>query len=235
MRKNDRWEQAQNYEKNWWDERASEISFDFYKSFSLELISFTEDHFQIGNDTKILEIGSGAGGIITYLSKSKHRYAIDPLENFYFSQTNFVNQRDKEVIYSEEKGEELSFENDLFDLVIMDNVLDHCENPILVFGEAKRVLKKGGYIYFKQNTYNIWGKFVRNIMELFVIDKGHPFTFKKQNLKKFIKEQEFTKLKQSRSGYLKTWKKEVTSSGLKNRVKALLFVTRDKVTFLLQK
>ncbi len=230
-----RWEQAQSYEKSWWNSRASEISFDFYKAFSEELISFTEDYLKISDGTKILEVGSGAGGIITYLSKSKHRYAIDPLENFYSGQTNFVDQRDKEVIYTNEKGEELSFANEFFDLIIMDNVLDHCENPILVFSEAKRVLKEGGFIYFKQNTYNIWGKFVRNIMEIFVIDKGHPFTFTKAELNNIVKDNEFTEINRDRSGYLKTWKKEVVSVGFKNLIKAFLFVTRDKVTYLLKK
>jgi ubiquinone/menaquinone biosynthesis C-methylase UbiE len=235
MKKNNRWEQAQNYEKNWWDKRVPEINFEFYKVFAEELISFIEEDFQIAEDTKILEIGSGAGGIITYLKKSKHRYAIDPLEKFYSSQTSFVNQRDKEVIYSEEKGEALSFEDSSFDFVIMDNVLDHCEDPNLVFSEVKRVLKKGGYIYFKQNTYNIWGKFVRSIMELFVIDKGHPFTFRKPNLREIVKGNGFVIMRKSSSGYFNTWKKEVTSAGLKNKAKAFLFVTRDKVTCLLKK
>ncbi len=235
MSKNNRWKQAQNYEKTWWDKRVSEIDFGFYKTFADELVRFSEEEFKISDETKILEIGSGAGGIITYLTQSKHRYAIDPLESFYFSQQSFLNQRDGEVIYSEEKGESLSFSDDQFDIVIMDNVLDHCENPNLVISEVKRVLKNGGYIYFKQNTYNYWGKFVRNIMELFVIDKGHPFTFTKNNLKKLIKGNDFTIIKHSRSGYLKTWKKEVTSPGAKNKTKAMLFVTRDKVTCLLKK
>lgn len=235
MKRSDRWSQAQSYEKKWWDDRVSEIDFDFYKAFSEELVLFLGNDLKINEGTKILEIGSGAGGIITFLKQSKHRFAIDPLEKFYSSQPHFVNQRDKEVIYLEEKGEALSFEDDTFDFIIMDNVLDHCESPIQVFSEVNRVLKKGGYIYFKQNTYNIWGKFVRRIMELFVIDKGHPFTFRKSDIKKIVKENEFYVVKKSNTGYFKTWEKELKSAGLKNKVKALLFVTRDKVTCLLKK
>jgi len=235
MNKSKRWEQAQNYEKNWWDKRAPEISFDFYKTFADELRKFIEEDFTITSDTKILEIGSGAGGIITFLTESNHRYAIDPLEKFYASQSQFVEQRDKEVNYSDGKGESLSFENDFFDLVIMDNVLDHCENPALVFSEATRVLKKSGHIYFKQNKYNIWGKTIRSIMEYFLIDKGHPFTFTRPMLIKLVRDNSLVVMNKTRTGYFKTWKKEISSFIAKDLIKALLFVTRDKVTCLLRK
>jgi len=235
MKDKTRWELAQGYEKNWWQSRAVTIDFKFYKSFADELIKFTEDDFTINSDTKILEVGSGAGGIITYLTDSNYRYAIDPLEEFYSSQKQFIEQRDKSVIYKTEKGESLSFEDDYFDLVIMDNVLDHCENPKRVFQEVKRVLKKGGYIYIKQNTYNIWGKFIRSIMELFVIDKGHPFTFLKSEIRKLVNELEFVIMTKHNNGYFKTWEKEFSSKSVKDKIKAVLFVTRDKVTCLLKK
>jgi ubiquinone/menaquinone biosynthesis C-methylase UbiE len=235
MKEESRWEKAQGYEKNWWQKRASSIDFEFYKSFADELINFTKNDFTITSETKILEIGSGAGGIITFLTTSNHRFAIDPLEEFYSSQKQFTEQRDSSVIYKNEKGESLSFSDNYFDLLIMDNVLDHCENPKLVFEEAKRVLKKGGFIYFKQNTYHIWGKLIRSIMEFFVIDKGHPFTFLKSDLQKLVNESNFIVLSKHNNGYFKTWKKEFSSNFAKDKIKALLFVTRDKVTCLLKK
>lgn len=234
MKNNSRWEKAQGYEKNWWKERALHVDFEFYKTFAMELIQFVQDKIQITSETKILEIGSGAGGIITYLKDSKHRYAIDPLEEFYSSQNQFVAQRDSSVIYKTEKGEALSFDNNYFNLVIMDNVLDHCESPELVIKEAKRVLKKGGVIYFKQNTYHLWGKFVRAIMEIFLIDKGHPFTFSKSDLEKVFSSFSFVIEKTKKVGYFKTWQNEINSRLLKDKIKALLFVTRDKVTYLLK-
>jgi ubiquinone/menaquinone biosynthesis C-methylase UbiE len=230
-----RWEKAQGYEKKWWNDRASSVDFEFYKIFARDLIDFTHNEIEITSTTKILEIGSGAGGIITYLNESKHRHAIDPLEEFYSSQPKFQEQRDSSVNYKTEKGESLSFEDDYFDFIIMDNVLDHCESPELVFNEANRVLKKGGFIYFKQNTYHFWGKLVRNIMEYFVIDKGHPFTFSKLDLQKLVLANNFRVMTKDRNGYFKTWKKELKSSSAKDKIKALLFVSRDKVTYLLNK
>lgn len=229
-----RWSLAQEYEKNWWGKRNSNIDFEFYKIFANELKEYLDDSLNITKTTKILEIGSGAGGILTYLTESDNRYAVDPLEDFYSSVPEFVNQRDKSVKYFNAMGEDLPFENDYFDLIIIDNVLDHCDNPKQVMLEVNRVSKPGSIIYFKQNTYHLWGTFIRYLMEKLLIDKGHPHTFTKKNLNKLIRVADFKIIKKTNSGYLKTWKKELSSETIKDKIKAVLFVTRDKVTYLLQ-
>jgi len=230
-----RWDKAQEYEKNWWAERKDLVDFNFYKQFAGDMINFISPHFEISADTKILEIGSGAGGIITYLKESEKRYAIDPLEEFYSSVGEFKRQRDKNVKYFTATGEALPFEKNYFDLIIMDNVLDHCINPDLVMNEAARVIKPNGYLFFKQNTYHVWGIFIRLVMEKMLIDKGHPHTFSKAKLKKFASENSLKELNKTRNGYLGTWLREIRSAGLKNKIKAFLFVTRDKVTILYKK
>lgn len=230
-----RWDKAQEYERNWWAERKDFVDFNFYKQFADDMMNFISPHFKISSDTKILEIGSGAGGIITYLKETENRYAVDPLEEFYSSVEEFTNQRDKNVKYFTATGEALPFEENYFDLIIMDNVLDHCINPEKVMNEAVRVIKPKGYLYFKQNTYHAWGIFIRFVMEKMLIDKGHPHTFSKANLKKFAFENNLTELNKTRSGYLTTWLREIRSPGLKNKIKAFLFVTRDKVTILYKK
>lgn len=230
-----RWHLAQDYEKEWWKSRQSDVNFDFYKNYANELKFAIKGYIQINSNTKILEIGSGAGGIITFLNESNNRFAIDPLENFYSSVQSFVDQRDKNVKYKTAMGEELPFENKFFDLVIMDNVLDHCENPQKVMEQVNRVLTEEGLIYFKQNTYNYWGLIVRFLMEKFLIDKGHPHTFLKNKLLKLIEKNNFKVISSFRSGYFKTWMREIRSKNLKDKLKAILFVTRDKVTYLITK
>jgi SAM-dependent methyltransferase len=51
-------------------------------------------------------------------------------------------------------GSVLPFEEDSFDLVISDNVLEHLENPRTVFSEISRVLKSNGKLIIK--TPNKW-------------------------------------------------------------------------------
>ena len=232
--KNTRWALAQGYEKNWWNERSSRIDFEFYERFAAELKKYLKDILEITSYTSILEIGSGAGGIVTYLKESNNRYAVDPLEKFYSTISSFREQRDKNVKYFSEKGENLPFESKMFDLVIMDNVLDHCDDPQKVMREVKRVLKEKGVLYFKQNTYHLWGRMIRLLMEVFLIDKGHPFTFSKRYLSKLMFSNGFKFIKSGRNGFYTTWKKELLSKSKKDKLKAILFVTRDKVTYLLK-
>lgn len=230
-----RWELAQEYERSWWEKRKEEVDFNFYKNYATDLKKELKDYLQIDKQTKILEVGSGAGGIITFIQESAHRFGIDPLEGFYSTIPEFKAQRDSSIYYSTGKGEMLPYPDNEFDLIIMDNVLDHCEDPKKVIKEARRVLRKGEIVYFKQNTYHLWGKIVRWLMEFLLIDKGHPHTFSKKDIQELFQNNNFIILKSKSSGYLKTWLREITSKKLKDKIKALLFVTRDKATYILKK
>lgn len=235
MDKKSRWKLAQEYEQNWWKSVRDNVDMSFYETFAAEVKELIAPHIEIKDDTGILEIGSGAAGIITHFTNSNERFAIDPLEDLYSSVESFVNYRDEKVKYFNAKGEALPFENEKFDLILIDNVLDHCEDPELVMSEINRTLKKNGIIFFRQNTYNLWGKFVRGLMEKVLIDKGHPFTFTKNDLLQNCFAEKYDILFYSRSGYFKTWIKELTTFDKKNLIKALLFVTRDKVAYILKK
>lgn len=232
--KDNRWNLAQIYEKEWWDGHKSGMSMDFYKNFALELDEVLAGILTIDSNSTILEIGSGAAGIITYI-ESDHKYAIDPLENFYSTIESFAKVRDSRVKYYCMKGEDISFDSEMFDLIIIDNVLDHCEDPLKVLSQINRVLKPGGIVFFRQNTYHFWGVFVRSLMELLTFDKGHPFTFSKKQIVKYFLKYNFEVLKIVRNGYFNTWKNEILSRKKKEVIKALLFATRDKTLYLLRK
>jgi SAM-dependent methyltransferase len=229
-----RWKLAQEYERNWWLNQAEKIDLTFYKNFAVEIVDLLKPFIEIKSSTKILEIGSGAAGIITHL-QSDYRFAIDPLEDFYSSITKYKNYRDKSVLYQTAVGENLPFKSEFFDLILMDNVLDHCDNPLLVLEEIRRVLKKEGVLYFRQNTYHLWGRFIRKVMEFFLVDKGHPHTFSKKELHKVFSKYEFEILYKSRDGYFSTWLWEIKSNRLIDKIKAVLLVNRDKYTLVLRK
>lgn len=229
-----RWEKAQTYEKAWWQERIDHVDPAFYRTYAATLLEEIKPYLEVSADTHILEIGSGAAGIITFL-ESEHKAAVDPLEHFYGTVEAFTEARDPRVRYATAKGEALPFEARQFDLVIIDNVLDHCEDPRQVFAEMKRVLKPGGMVYLRLNLYHAWGKFIRSLVELLQIDEGHPYTFTSAQLQKLIERSGFQVLRVRRASFAKTWLKELTSGQLKDLAKALTFATRSKTLFLLQK
>lgn len=227
--KNNRWALAQKYEFNWWESKKETIKADYYKQSAEEIRQFCLKNKDLKKETEILEIGSGATGILTFLTESDFRFGIDPLESYYSTVKLFTNLRDPNVKYLTAKGESLPFDNEKFDLIIIDNVLDHCENPLKVMEEVTRVMKKDAMIYFRQNTYNLYGKSARMLMEMFLIDKGHPYTYTMNDINKLFDLQGLKILDFNEDGYFATWKNEISSRSIKDKVKALLFITRNKI------
>lgn len=89
--------------------------------------------------------------------------------------------------------------------------------------------------YFRQNTYHLWGRLVRGLMEWFQIDRGHPHTFSKQYLQRHFNCLGLAVHRFERGGYWATWSKEIHSPRPLDRIKALLCATRDHTLYILQK
>ncbi len=72
-------------------------------------------------------------------------------------------------------------------------------------------------------------------MEFFLIDKGHPHTFSKNILERTFKQLGFSILYKDSNGYFSTWKWEIKSKRIIDKIKAVLLVNRDKYTLILKK
>jgi len=229
-----RWSTAQAYEEAWWQARVDEINLEYLKQYAERLIANLDGIIDIKDDTRILEIGSGPAGILTFLN-SDYKRAIEPLESFFAGIEKFARVRDKRVKYYEGKAEALPFAKNEFNLIIIDNVLDHCEEVTKVFTEMNRVLMSGGIIYMKLNVYHAWGKIVRLLSEKFQIDKGHPHTFTGADLKNHFREHHLTVVKEIRRGIFATWRKQLTSFKPRDLLKAISFSTPDTIIYVLAK
>lgn len=234
MPKENRWNIAQNYEKAWWEQRQDLVDFDFYRAYARELIEKTKEVITIQPTTAILEIGSGAGGILTFLD-SNDRHAIDPLESFYGSVPTFHQQRDPGVHYKTAQAEDLPYEENRFDLVICDNVLDHCENVQQVFAEIRRVMRPKSVLYLRVNLYTTWGKFVRLIVEKLKIDPGHPYTFTRHSIQDYFDNQNLHVIRHEEFGFFNAWVKEIKSFKPKEMIKALTFSSPNKSLYVLKR
>ena len=115
-----------NYADNWDDE-----------IFRKRIVS------NMNSDSICLDLAAGAG-IISQMNfrgaaRAVHGIDLDErvLENPYLDHATVGN------------CEKLPYNNETFDLVIADNLLEHLEKPDLVFREVSRVLKTGGKFLFK--------------------------------------------------------------------------------------
>lgn len=236
-----RWEKAQEYESAWWKNVTDIYDTDYLVRFASDIEEkLAKTDFDI-SEADIIEVGAGPVGIVSSL-RGRRRVATDPLNNLFESEEIYRGYREKArgqgVSYVDAKGETLPFEDREFDLLITDNVLDHTESPARIISEARRVLKPGGIMYLRVNVYHFWGRLIRRLMELAVIDKGHPYTFSSRKLKTMAEEHGFQILSSHRAPYSASWKKDWSRALRGNRkalVQALLFVSRAQHELLLRR
>lgn len=101
-------------------------------------------------DKKILEIGSGKGAMVDYLSKEGYDITGTEINEEY---TNFA-KNNFDINLEKMSRDNLEFEDESFDLVISFDVFEHIPNTAKHLQEVKRVLKPSGY-YLLQ-TPNKW-------------------------------------------------------------------------------
>ncbi|HJR76037.1 MAG TPA: class I SAM-dependent methyltransferase [Nitrospiraceae bacterium] len=221
-----RWQEAQAYEQSYWARLADNIALGStgqlgwysWKADLMEqhLVSIA-DELSL-REGKILEIGSGPIGIATFM-KWGERYTLDPLEDFYRSNSRLSELRNRSVTYGVGSGEKVPFGDETFSLVILDNVLDHVHGAGQVLDEIHRVLSKGRFLYLAVNIHIPWGAFLHRILSRLKIDRGHPYTFTDRSIRKFVTDHKFVIRKEFINDYAEAKEKDMKSSSLKDQIK----------------
>jgi ubiquinone/menaquinone biosynthesis C-methylase UbiE len=233
MEKKVRWRIAQESERKWWEREISAIDFTYFSEFARDLLKSVSGVIAVTEKTRILEIGTGPAGILTYLP-SKFRCGIDPLEFFYGRTEKCLRFRDRNVNYLAAQGEFLPYSDDTFDLLIIDNILDHCEDVEAVFKEVKRVLSPRGVVYLRNFTHTLWGVVFAGALEFFRIDRGHPYHFTEKSLRKMCLKNRLEPVLIERRGLIQHFRKLFSSKMLSHRLRALSFSQADKILFILK-
>jgi len=179
-----RWKNAQTEEIAYYTSRKVESSTASWKAYLTENFSIGFDVFR---NKRVLEIGCGAFGIIHYINLPCFRFGIDPLCSIY----RRLELNAKYTIQTQQitsVGEHLPFRNEVFDVILSINVLDHCLNPLNVLKEANRVLTGNGIFLLHVNTFDL-PRTIRIILGLF--DKPHPYHFSHVEIMSMLKEAGF--------------------------------------------
>jgi ubiquinone/menaquinone biosynthesis C-methylase UbiE len=223
-----RWKQAQEYERSFWHSASDKAGSDSAVDFSwygwrannvLNLIKKAiPDATPAFTDAKVLEVGSGPVGTVSFFDAAE-RYALDPLSDFYSTQPALIKQRNPDVQYRTAQGESLQFDNAYFDLVIIENVIDHVENPDKVMMEINRVLKPGAILFLTVNLHPFYGFILHEIVSKLKIDRGHPHTFTIPKIRRFLKKLGFDILYDEWEDYKACRAKDLESNSSKDRLK----------------
>lgn len=86
-------------------------------------------------DGKVLDVGCGIGDMLKYRSRTIG-VDINP------ATVKFCKDSGLDAVFM--KKDRLPFSNEVFDGIVLDNVLEHIENPLPLLAEINRVLKKNG-------------------------------------------------------------------------------------------
>lgn len=99
----------------------------------------------IDGKSKVLDVGCAGGGFLSYLQERGYcnLFGIDTTENYILE----AGKNNNNLILKLGSAEDIPFENNFFDIIVIDQVLEHLVNPGKFFQEAARVLKKGGLIF----------------------------------------------------------------------------------------
>jgi len=221
-----RWHKAQKYERSYWKKTEEKIvagtvgQLGWYKWKFSEMEKRLLPHIdrERFDSYNILEIGCGPIGIINYINRG-NRYGLDPLEKFYRSNETLTKLRDQRVQYLEGSGERIPFEDDFFDLVISDNVLDHVCNTHAVMDEALRVLKPDGCLYLIVNVRTRFGTKTHKVLSKLLIDKGHPQSFDVLSIRKLIGRFQYSLLSEWISDSREAKSRDIRSPSVKEKIK----------------
>jgi len=118
-----------------------------------EIRSRLEKFQPIRNDARVLEVGSGAHGLVFFFRASRG-IGVDPLAHHYVKLFPAWQRRVPTV---SGYGEALPFLDNSFDLVLSDDVVDYAEDPAAIIAEITRVLVPRGTLYFAVNIcHPLW-------------------------------------------------------------------------------
>ncbi len=148
------------------------------------LLNAITDQILSQRDSKVLEIGIGTGILSKKVKKLYPSFSVTGID-LSPSMLSFIKKEDNIVIRTGD-AHRLSFTNESFDVILMRGVLHYLEEPLQVFREASRVLKKDGVFILCEETaqseylFPIWKKM--NIDALFYKND----VYSREEIKEFL-------------------------------------------------
>jgi SAM-dependent methyltransferase len=187
----ERWLDAQYYEKKTWMEfglgSTDDRNFEHFGRFD-NYLKLKENNNSI---KKVIELGCGPftnlRTLYTFLPNLEEVHLLDPLLNDYLNHPNcFYKNSDFQGYKTFTHSfpiEEFDNKDLKFDLIVMNNVLEHCYNVVVIFEKIYDMLNDNGIfifsdVYFKKDD-------VHRMVHI-IYDTGHPIKLSEESMISFL-------------------------------------------------
>lgn len=168
-----------------------------YKANKLKQKSYIlEEILDSDGPKKIIDLGCGEGFTLDYFNKKK--WDVLGLDHSNFSISNFHPHLLTNFIQCDlfEEIEKLITDNRTFDVIILDNVLEHVIDPIKLIDSCYKILNQNGILVIEvPNDYSKFQKFLiaKNIVskEYWLAVPDHLSYFSKESLIKLCESKNF--------------------------------------------
>jgi|694.fasta_scaffold105761_2 ubiquinone/menaquinone biosynthesis C-methylase UbiE len=131
-----------------WDCANGIVNDGLYSGFSKYLIETSHRQLsKFGNASvtsveRILEIGAGRGEYYRFVTNDFSEYLMTDISDWGRSEIEVLAETDCRIKFEVQDMQNLTFEDESFDRVIVSCVLAHVDEPYVALSEVKRITKK---------------------------------------------------------------------------------------------
>ena len=169
-----------------------DIRVELHKKYSKNKLGFNNwifSNYQLTGELNVLELGCGTGELwksnLNSINKMKQLIITDFSNDMVETTKLVIGNRDN-VNYERMDIQNISFENETFDIVIANMLLHHVNDIDKAISEVNRVLKKGGIFYCATFGENGVVNYLANLFKDEVNQDLENKTFTLQNGKSYL-------------------------------------------------
>ncbi len=149
---------AQNWKGIQTPEMQAQIAEEMVRPDAESVLQQIRQHWEIPSQACILDIGSGVGGFVAGCRQLGYSaFGVEPdrigASRGQVTAIQIASRRVSANVFAAGLGEALPFADNSFDLVTLNQVVEHVRDPLTVLREAVRVLRPGGALYVACPNY----------------------------------------------------------------------------------